>query len=525
MSKTTFKKLTDKDKEYIVNYHDNNSHLTYEQKQAHLAAKYEVTNRTISNWWKQLGISKSTLSHTLLHETTEYAEAKKRNLQESKFYIVTYEQNETPLHQEFFKNILAYKEFLGAELSVILGTYRNPTSNYPDQQKLYWNEASRPYWDAGRHQIHKYVSVVADLPVVPTAKMPLSSLESMGGRSSFIIGHPKLQLKAAPVLKGHPKKIMMTTGAITVPNYTRSKAGIGSKDFHKLGFVIVEVRNDEIFHMRQVEADANGTFYDICHKVHKGKVKKINKIRGLVWGDIHHRFLDKRLEKETFKFMNKIKPDFSVYHDVLDGDSVNHWESKDPIKSFQREQAGRNNVKKEIDEVLKWVEKITPFNPIIVRSNHDEWLDRWIVNSDWKKDVKNSIEYMEYAQVLLKGEAPKGLLPYLIEEKFGDQVICLDIDNSFMIDNYEVGHHGYYGQNGSKGNINQFKRLNTDVIVGDYHTPTRYDKALGVGTSTYLKLDYNKGASSWLQAHAIIHKNNTAQHIIFVEGKFTTFKY
>ena len=67
-------------------------------------------------------------------------------------------------------------------------------------------------------------------------------------------------------------------------------------------------------------------------------------------------------------------------------------------------------------------------------------------------------------------------------------------------------------------------------MVGHYHSPGRKDGALAVGTSTKLRMGYNKGASSWLQSHVIIHNDGRAQHISFIrdtnnEVGFTTFEY
>ena len=73
--------------------------------------------------------------------------------------------------------------------------------------------------------------------------------------------------------------------------------------------------------------------------------------------------------------------------------------------------------------------------------------------------------------------------------------------------------------------------MNTKIIIGHYHTPGRKDGALAVGTSTTLKMGYNeKGTSSWLQSHVIVHKDGKAQHINFIRDRkkntlgFTTIK-
>jgi hypothetical protein len=63
------------------------------------------------------------------------------------------------------------------------------------------------------------------------------------------------------------------------------------------------------------------------------------------------------------------------------------------------------------------------------------------------------------------------------------------------------------------------------MIVGHAHTPARADDVIQVGTSTYLRLSYNKGASNWAHAHSIIGNNGLAQLIIFVGGEYTTFNH
>ncbi len=94
--------------------------------------------------------------------------------------------------------------------------------------------------------------------------------------------------------------------------------------------------------------------------------------------------------------------------------------------------------------------------------------------------------------------------------------------NLIGVGGFELGHHGHIGANGSRGSIEQFRRMPTRVIIGHSHQPCRIDDALSVGTSTPLREGYNKGASSWMNAHIVIHENNTAQHLLFVDGEYTT---
>jgi hypothetical protein len=173
--------------------------------------------------------------------------------------------------------------------------------------------------------------------------------------------------------------------------------------------------------------------------------------------------------------------------------------------------------------MLSGLEDFVEYDVTIVRSNHDDFLDRWLKSTDWRKatTLKNSLEYMEFSTLLLKGLAPNGIIPYLIKQKF-PKFRTLGRSDSFVVHGWELGQHGDVGSNGSRGSLLQFRKLNTKVVVGHYHSPGRKDGALAVGTSTLLRVNYNVGPSGWLQSHVIIHKDGKAQHINFIKGEFTT---
>jgi len=114
-----------------------------------------------------------------------------------------------------------------SEIHVIAGRYKNPTSVWTANQENEesWAEEVLEYLDANRHDIHKYVSIMSDVKIQPTAVNPMTGLEGLSGINSCIFGSPKVQLETIPVLEGNAPKMMVTTGACTVKNYTDSKSG------------------------------------------------------------------------------------------------------------------------------------------------------------------------------------------------------------------------------------------------------------------------------------------------------------
>jgi hypothetical protein len=337
------------------------------------------------------------------------------------------------------------------------------------------------------------------------------------------------------VLEGNKPKMMLTTGAVTKLNYTDSKAGKKGEFHHTYGFAIVEIKDEDTFYVRQVTAhDRTGNFTDLCHRVESGQVSKVDSLSAIVFGDIHYGHHDQDVIDKTHELLSKMKPEHVVLHDVFDGNSISHHEMKDPFIQFAKEMNGTNSVENEINNMLEGLESFRDYkNVVIVRSNHDDFLDRWLKNEDWKRQPtsKNSLVYMEYSAMLLRQYAKgnvKGVIPEIINQKF-PKFITLNRNASYMVKDWELGQHGDVGSNGSRGSLNQFRTLNTKVIVGHYHSPGRKDGALAVGTSTRLRVGYNIGPSSWLQSHVIIHKDGRAQHINFIkdnsgETGFTTFK-
>lgn len=460
-------------------------------------------------------------------DSDDYKLALKKKLVRSKYYLITWAQNNTDLHEELWNNMLAYAEFLGASIHVILGRYKNPTRLEEGGTEEYWAHEVLPYADAKRHSIHKNLMLMSDVKIQPTASTPLTGMESMSGLSSAIFGHPKMQLDTIPALEGYVPKLLMTTGAVTRKNYSDSKAG-KKGEFHFVpGFCIVEIKDVDTFIPRQVTALNNGSFSDLIYNVKDGKVKKITDISYANLGDKHIGDHCPIVEKQQRKWLDYFKPKATMIHDIFNGTSVNHHEEQDPIKKYLLQQTGGNLIKREIDEMMKWLESMLKYNPVIVSSNHNDWLDRYIKKRDWKYDITNAMEYMEYSKILLSGKAKKGLIAYLIDDKFNGKVRTLSRNDSFRISDVELAQHGDIGTNGSRGGLAQFKKLSTKMDVGDSHVPRRLDGVMYVGTSTKLRVGYNIGASSWRNADIICHTDGKRQHIIYMgdSKEFTTFKF
>ncbi len=211
-----------------------------------------------------------------LEESRQFQDAVKKPLIEKETYIISWAQNATPVHKNLLRGMELYAKKVDAAIHIIAGRYKNPTSIWTDKQECqeHWSSDLDLYLDANRQRLCKYLQVLGDVKISPTASTPLSGLKSISGLESCIVGHPRQHLQSLPVLEGYPHKLLLSTGSCTIANYTDSKAGKKGEFHHMLGFVIVEKdydeEGDEFFHIRQVNADDDGNFYDVLIQYQDG---------------------------------------------------------------------------------------------------------------------------------------------------------------------------------------------------------------------------------------------------------------
>lgn len=524
--KKTFNDLTEKDLSFIRKI-TSEKQGTWTERMDVLSKHFGgVDEKTVRNWMRKHNMTAPTIV-----EPEEYTKAKKRKTnKKSVYYIVTWAQSSTPIHKEFWKNIQAYAKFLNAEIHVILGRYKNPTSIFPDRDKEYWSPEILPYADANRHDIHKYFSILSDIKISPTATYPLSSLEQLTNIKSCVVGHSRVDFQCLPKLEGYKNKLMFSTGALTVENYTDSKAGKKGEFHHTFGFTLIEIKDKETFFARQITATNKGTFQDVFYSVENGVVYDSPDAISLVCGDIHCGETCELVSKQQIKLANKINPKTIVLHDIFNGHSISHHESKDFIKQYDREVTNTNSLENEINGMYKYLDPIvSKYNVIFPSCNHNDWIDRKIRSNDLTTGtIKNFKLLTELTSVMLEGKAKKGIIAYLLEKRYGKKIKALGRNDSYSLCSVELSQHGDLAQNSAKGSPISFAKLNTRLIVGHSHTPYRHAGVIYVGTSTNLRQDYNKGMSSWLNSDAIITANGKIIQIHYLDEKtrdFTTMKY
>jgi predicted phosphodiesterase len=316
-------------------------------------------------------------------------------------------------------------------------------------------------------------------------------------------------------------KIAVTTGAITVVNYTDSKIGKQGEFNHILGFIYLDVKNRII---RAISAEKNGNFQDINVYLDDGEIK-YKKIITIVFGDIHYGKENKSVYYNSIEFANKYKIQNIVLHDIFDGESISHHHDNLLLKKYFKLK-DNFTVKDELDmvvkklielhDMLKYDKKI-----YIVRSNHDEHLDKWINKGFASVDLNNLEHFADIIAQMIKNKKIDGALELYIKNELVKlkrkdvlkDLVFIDRRQPVKIKGWLISEHGDQGINGVRGSVAQYKKLSDKIIVGHTHVPMRYNNVVYVGCICDKNADYLKGISTWEYANAIILENGKVQHI------------
>ena len=453
---------------------------------------------------------------------------------ETQRFIVTSAQNATPIHEGFWSSLKQAAASLSADLVVIPIRYKNPTSRWTASQKNeeWWHEDVVPFLYNQRKKLNPNLVLVGDVKTQPTNSQPLSGFEGLTGGESCIIGHTKLQLKTVPVPAGKFPKILTTTGACTVPNYTDTRAGKLGAFHHTLGAVLVEVVG-RLFFMRQLIGTSDGSFIDLDKEYTPMGVKQAPPALGLVMGDTHVRFADPKVMEATFGkggIVDVTNPQTLVWHDVLDGYANNPHHIGNPFVSVAKTNAGYGDVRAEVEEAIETVDRLTGKNrkSVIVDSNHNNFLSRWVNRADWKSEPLNAEFYLETALAMVQSTkmtsgGTKYVDPFahwVAKLSANENVRVLDVDESFSLAGIECGMHGDRGPNGSRGSIKNLSRLGPKTIIGHSHSPGINEGCYQTGTSTPLRLEYTQGPSSWLNTHVIVYASGKRSLITIIDGEW-----
>lgn len=457
-------------------------------------------------------------------------------------YVLTSAQNNTRVHEAVWLNVMALAAHYDAEL--LVGTFTYNKSAYgaksikrgsePDHSDLVWyDEQVIEHICDERVQLAPGLVWCGELNILPTSMHPLSQMEAYNGRMSNIVPHVKYAMVGVPSIGGGTKH-NYTTGTVTQRNYIQKRIGILSEQYHGYGALLVEVCDDGTWFVRQLQATEEGVIRDLDLRAADGEVTSGNAVSAIIWGDVHVRVLDPTVRKLAWGeggMLDALRPKHQLLHDVLDQRARNHHETKDPIANYRKWHDRSESVSDEIDEVRDFVltEALRPWClTTVVPSNHHEALERWVKEADWKKDPVNARFYLRAANWLLDGVSDLfalALVDSIARAGFDPRDLdgalqFLETDESFVVAGVELGQHGHLGLNGARGNHRAFVKLGRPATTGHEHTAGIHLGNWVAGTSTLLRIGYNRGPSSWSHSHVVQYPEGTRSMVTMYNGRW-----
>ena len=459
------------------------------------------------------------------------------SLPKTKRYLITSAQNATPVHKGFWAAFNHCATYYNAERVVIPGRYKNPTSQWTqkNQEHEWWSPAVVPYLCYGRISLNDRLMIVGDAKIAWASSKPLAGLDALTKDMSGVIGHGSRALRsiATPQYK-HPK-LMFTTGACTVPNYTDTKTGLLGEFHHCLGALIVEIdaHAGNAFYIRQLDATRDGSFIDLDMEFTPHGVRKAKRALALAVGDLHYRWARKDVLDATLSGSESLvgvtNPKHLFWHDVLDFHARNHHHEGNLPVEYGKWKYGIENVQVEMNEVIDFLNKSTPRGrySLVVASNHDKAANRWLNRANSNTDHVNG-NFIDECKIRMRASVRKGLGGIDYDDVFTSyartrakpNVIYLTERDRKTIQRVEYAYHGDKGPGGSRGSTTNLSKMGVKVTKGHDHTAAIIDACYSVGKCTDT-LEYEGGApSAHTNSHVLQYANGKRTVITIINGRF-----
>ena len=465
-----------------------------------------------------------------------------------KRFILTSAQNNTYVHEAFWKNLLAMASHYDAK--ILVGTFSYNQNNYGKlavkrgtkkryENALWFDPAIEPYISDAKIELAPGLLWCGNMNILPTEDNPISGLETYGGSSSVIFPHTKIEMRSIATMPDMPVKMIYTTGATTLMNYLQKKLGIKAEHHHRYAFLLVEVDSDGNWWVRQVADRKNGrVIQDLNVFIEDGQVVSTDaQVEAITWGDLHATNSSPEIVVTSMDMLDTLHPKFQFIHDVMEGASISRHQlkHKDPHTAMHRWLRGLHRVSEELRmsrEVLEkylrtWCKTIAP------DANHDAaWLYNWLAKYDYRVDPANAELFLRmqnyvYEQLRKTKCLPKeiNLMRYAFETEAGlkpSAVKFLLPDESFTVGEVELGQHGHLGPDGAFGRPSNLAKIGKKATTAHTHSAGIYHGLYVAGTSSKLTKDwdYTIGPSSWSWSHVVQYANGQRAIVTNKNGKW-----
>lgn len=458
-----------------------------------------------------------------------YTPDEKRKSLTGKRFVLTAAQNNTRLHENFWKTLQNFCKVNDAQLGIAKFTYnKNGWQKITaDSEGLWYDERIEPYVISEQVKVANGLLFCAELDILPTAVMPLQGLDNYTGPNSALVPHTKVQMKSLATMMHEPAKLMYTTGAVTLRNYIDRKAGQVATFHHVFGALYVEVDSDGDWFVRQLNADEDGTVFDL-DRVYIGDKVQPAATHGqpyVTLGDVHLEKLDAAAWEGASQMLRDLQPSRVFLHDLIDFERRNHHNVDDKMFLLRQYVQKPNNTVEHTmyraADFLRELERTLPSTlPVVVRSNHDEAFERWLKDGTKWPDPENMRYWHEWnyrwMQSVERGEeidVYASAIRYVYPGYTGLRTQFLLADESMILRDIEHGMHGHLGARGGKGTPMSFRQMGRKSNTGHTHSAGIIDGQWTAGLLAEEDMGYNRGLGSSSVSHIITHPNGKRQMV------------
>lgn len=441
-------------------------------------------------------------------------------------YVITTAVADSPADVGFLDSLKSYCEKNDAKLVImpcesITNSFENKTASFDPA----FNDTSF-YIVSDDEYLNENFSLCS-IQVSAKQIKSITGLSRLGNREgSYVFASPKQFLEYVPSGNNRGKNYaIMTPGACTKPAYytetfvSKRLSYIAEKD-HTIGAIIVDILDEKKFDFRQVQADADGSFIDMGTKyTSDGSTETVT--ANVILGDLHGTSVDKEALEYFMDRFEHINVDNLFLHDIFDGHSISHH-IKDISERAIRAINSNDCLKTELKLTYELIRSIdTSLNPSkihIVKSNHDEFLTRYLSAGGYVNDPKNHYMSLKIAPALFENkDVLKTAFEIANEVNTPEYWEFHPRDSSVKINSVECGAHGDLGMNGARPSLNSLEKIYGNCVVGHSHSAAIQRGVFRVGTLTKLHLGYNRGPSSWTHTCCLLYDNGQRQLINYVE--------
>ncbi|MGH4001039.1 MAG: hypothetical protein ACRDTJ_26660, partial [Pseudonocardiaceae bacterium] len=165
---------------------------------------------------------------------------------------------------------------------------------------------------------------------------------------------------------------------------------------------------------------------------------------------------------------------------------------------------------------------------IVVDSNHDNMLDRWLREADYRADPVNALFFLraqlaKYEAISKRDGSFHSCRNALRSLGLTPGVRFLQEDESFVVlrgvaGGIECGQHGHLGPDGARGTPRALAKIGRRANTCHVHSTGIFDGLFVGGTSSVFELRYARGPSSWSHSHVVTYRNGKRAIVTMWDG-------